>query len=253
MTRSRRQLSGAEELALTTQVEAVCPICGVGLFRRKGRKEFKDYEIAHIYPLNPTVEERIVLNGLRKLNEDPNHLDNLIPLCSGCHSAFDKPRTADEYLALIDKKEALIAVLEQRKLQHFYFLQDEVSRIVEALDSDDYTAANVILSLEAKPIDEKFDSTMPPQLRRKIRRAVSEFFSDVRERFQNLDKERPGVSDLISAQVKAFYKAQRVNQWTQQQIFTSVTDWIQKRTNAKTREAAEIVAAFFVQNCEVFE
>jgi hypothetical protein len=253
MTRTRRTLTPAEDLYLTTQVEAVCPNCGLALFRRKRGKEYRHYEIAHIYPLNPTAEEESLLDGLPRMGSDSNHLDNLIPLCTDCHSTFDKPRTKEEYLELVAKKRELIVLSEQRRLQHVYELQSEVARIVEALDQDDYTAAVSSLTLEAKPLDQKFDATMPAQLRRKIRRDVEEFFTDVRERFQLLDKEIPGVSELISRQVKTFYQAQKVKGWSQHQIFNGVADWIEKRSRAKTREAAEIVAAFFVQNCEVFE
>jgi hypothetical protein len=180
-------------------------------------------------------------------------LDNLIPLCTACHTAFDKPRTREEYLALVEKKSELIALSEQRRMQYQYSLQDEVSRIVAALDKEDYEAGDVLLAFDAKPVDEKLDAAMPLQLKRKIKRNVNDNFVDVRERFQTLDKDTPGVSHLISLQVRSFYQAQKVRGWSQQQIFNGVTEWIEKRTGARTREAAEIVASFFVQNCEVFE
>jgi hypothetical protein len=94
---------------------------------------------------------------------------------------------------------------------------------------------------------------MPSQTRRKIHHNVSDYFVHVRQRFQKLDREKPGTAVLISSQVKTFYLAQKQQGWSQQQIFAGVVSWIVAKTKPKTQEAAEIVASFFVQNCEVFE
>lgn len=249
----RRAISPAEEVELLAQVQRVCPECGVALFYKKGGRSYKHYEIAHIYPLNPTEAEIALLIGEERLSENVNDSDNLIPLCLGCHGKFDKPRTVPEYRALAHRKKEILDRSAQNKLQHEYQLQEDVAKIVAALDSEDAPVALAELVFDAKPLDEKFNETMPLQTRRKIHRNVSDYFIQVRQSFQRLDREKPGTADLIASQVKTYYLAQKQRGWTQQQIFKSVVDWIVNRTRPKTLEAAEIVASFFVQNCEVFE
>lgn len=250
----RQKLNPAEEVELLAQVQRICPQCGCALFYKKQRRSYKHYEVAHLYPLNPTAEEIAVLAGLERLSDDVNDLDNLIPLCLSCHGKFDKPRTAEEYRALVSKKKEIISRSEQHKLQHEYQLQADVRKVVAALDAAGEGAIDPAnLAFDAKPLQEKFDETMPLQTRRKIHRNVGDYFVQVRQSLQRLDRERPGTADQIAGQVRAFYLAQKQCGWSQQQIFSGVVDWIVTRAKPTTLEAAEIVASFFVQNCEVFE
>jgi hypothetical protein len=252
MTNDRKTLSAAEEIALVSQVDSVCPKCGEALFHKKKGKSFKSYELAHIYPLNPTAEEALLLDGQERLGDHVNDVDNLIPLCEGCHGKFDKPRTLPEYQELLQKKKEIIARAKQKKLEYEYRLQDDIGRVVDALDDNTFPSS-VELAFDAKALEDKFNDTMPSQTRRKIHHNVSDYFVHVRQRFQKLDRERPGTAVLISSQVKTFYLAQKQHGWSQQQIFAGVVSWIVVKTKPKTQEAAEIVASFFVQNCEVFE
>ncbi|WP_373557726.1 HNH endonuclease [Pseudomonas sp. URIL14HWK12:I7] len=63
----------------------------------KSKTSNKQYEIAHIYPLNPTPPEALLLANEFRLSADVDHLDNLIALCLLCHNEFDNPRTVKEY------------------------------------------------------------------------------------------------------------------------------------------------------------
>lgn len=47
--------SAAQQTALVTQVNRVCPLCVELLYYKKKGRSFKDYELAHIYPLNPDL------------------------------------------------------------------------------------------------------------------------------------------------------------------------------------------------------
>lgn len=249
----RRSVSQSEEVDLVTQVERVCPLCVSPLFYKKGRKSFKQYEIAHIYPLNPLPDEVQLLKNEVRLSDDVNDIKNLIPLCGGCHTRFDKPRTVEEYRQLVEIKKNLQLRSEQQSLQHEYQLQEEIGAIVKALDENDFSQLGVQLSLTPKSLDDKFNSSMPIQTRRKIRGNVSDYFVQIRQRFQVLDREKPGAAALISSQIKTYYLAQKQRGWNQTQIFSGMVEWIITTTKPASRESAEIVASFFVQNCEIFE
>ena len=112
MANARRSYGPADEIALTTQVGGYCPLCGRKLFYTKRSRSQKAYELAHVYPLNPRLEELEELKGVSLLHSDLNHPDNLIPLCTDCHTRFDKPRTRQEYEVLAEIKRKLIAAVQ---------------------------------------------------------------------------------------------------------------------------------------------
>jgi len=238
---------------LVAQVDRFCPLCGQELFRKKKGKSFKHYEIAHIYPLNPSDAETLLLRDEPRLGADVNDLENLIPLCPGCHTNFDKPRTVEEYQQLYGIKNVILDRARHRILQYQYKLEGDIAMVVEALESADLSQFSSELSFDVKRIDEKFNDTLPPLIRRSIHVKVADYFVYVRQRLQGIEIANPGAGNLISSQVRAFYFAQKMQGWTQQQIFSNIVEWIVSTTKPQTREAAEIVASFFVQNCEVFE
>lgn len=253
MTAKRPTYSAADETAFTTEVDGKCPLCGKALFYKKSGKSFKGYEIAHIYPLNAKPEEVLELKDEERLSSDLNAFENLIAICVECHTKFDKPRTAVEYRRMLVIKRALIQKAEQQQIQTQYHLQEDIRRVVDGLDSLIALSPGAALSYDPKKIDDKLDSTMPLPTKNKIKHNVSDYYQYVRLRFEEIERDTPNLSELVSIQVKAFYVQQKTLQLSQHVIFTNVVNWFAAKTKPKTIEAAEIVASYFVQNCEVFE
>jgi hypothetical protein len=254
MVNLRRSYSAAEELALTTQVGGYCPLCGASLFYVKKSRSYKEYEIAHIYPLNPTREELEELKGVALLHSDINHPDNLLPLCTKCHTRLDKPRTREEYESIFNIKRRLIEQAEQRNLNGSYPLEIEIQQIVKNLGKinfDDLDGSE--LELDPKSLFRKFDDSLSSVTQRKIKHAVSDYYLHIKEEFKNLELANPNSSQLIYTQVRLYYLKQKSLDLPQSTIFLNVVDWLARQTVAVSPEAAEIVASFFIQNCEVFE
>lgn len=249
----RSGFTTAEELAFTTEVEGQCPKCGKPLFFAKNGKMLKRYEIAHIYPLNAKPEEVLELKNEERLSSDLNAFENLIALCVLCHTELDKLRTAEEYRDLVLLKKGLLQRTEQQEIQKQYHLQEDIRHVINSLDSIEVPPADVFLSYDPKKVDEKLDVTMPLPTKNKIKHNVSDYYQYVRMRFEDIERESPNLSELVSLQVKAFYFQQKVKGLSQHAIFTNVVNWFFAKTKPKTIEAAEIVASYFVQNCEVFE
>jgi len=124
MSNPRKKYSNAQNVALLSQVSRVCPLCAEPLFYRKGGKSYKNYEIAHIYPLNPTPSEKILLEHEERLSNDVNDENNVIPLCEICHGRFDKPRTVEEYRMLFAVKKDLIDRSGQEAIWKRYAIED---------------------------------------------------------------------------------------------------------------------------------
>lgn len=252
ISNARRAYSPADLLALTTQVDGQCPLCGASLFYRKKGRGQKAYELAHIYPLNPAEDEIQELMAEHRLHEDVNHPDNLMPLCLSCHGKFDKPRTKEEYQALVSKKLAMLRREEQRRIQQDYHLEGDIAQIISSL-YDDQSLAAAILEYNPKRLSEKLNATMSLPTQHKVRHNVSDYYQFVRDKFLDLERQNPTASELIYAQVKTYYLKQKSLALSQQDIFANMVQWLMVKTDPETVEAAEIVTSFFIQNCEVFE
>lgn len=252
MPENRRNYSDAENILLVSQVDSKCPLCATRLFYTKGSRTYKAYELAHIYPLNPSQSEIEELKNEVKLHEDVNHPDNLIPLCASCHGKFDKPRTAEEYRALAKKKKECIRWARQQELQSSYHIENDIILVLDRLYELDVSESLESLEFDPKSLNSKLDDSISTLSRRKIHNNVADYFQYIKSALIEVDKDNPNSTDLICAQVKTYYLKQKTLGLDQQVIYENIVDWINAKTSPKTIESAEIITSFFIQNCEVF-
>lgn len=248
----RPTISTAFELALCVEVDQVCPNCGEPLFISKRGRRYRDYEIAHIYPLNPTDDEINLLKNETRLSVDPNHEDNLIPLCFSCHNIFDNPKTVENYRELVDKKSTLIKRKKQNEVFFQFQIEKDIASIVQSLNSDEVQFESTTI-LEAKRVDDKLGNSIPPLTKQKIKNDVTSFYLFVRERFADLERNDPGKAVLIATQIKAFYQKQKLITSNTQEILDNTVHWIRSKHPATSHQVAEVIVAFYIQNCELFE
>ena len=253
MKTKRKSFGENTNIVLFNQVDGICPLCDTPLIYEKSGSKFKKYELAHIYPLNPSLEESRLLHGEERLCDDVDHEDNLIPLCKICHGKFDKPRTVDEYRNLVRIKKELISKSEQQNLWHQYQIENDIEKLVAALYDEDALINTDEIEFEPKEIDRKVDNTMSSLTKRKIKNNVSDYFAFIKNKLLAIEAENPGASDIILLQVRHYYLKQKQKERNQQRIYDNVVEWILKKTNSPSIDAADILASFFVQNCEVLE
>ena len=249
----RHSYSKAQEIALVSQVGSRCPLCGTDLFSRKKGADYKAYELAHIYPLNPTLFEAQVLAAAPRLHQDVNHPDNLIPLCRSCHGRYDKPRTLEEYYLLYEIKATALARFHQQDLHFLYPIEAEILDVINALQNSGDGDAAVTLEYDAKRLEEKIASTTPRPLKLKIKTAVASYYQFVKGQLLQLERDRPTASELMAAQVKAYYLKQKSLGLRQDEVFSNMVFWLRTKAASASLEAVEIVVSYYVQNCEVFE
>jgi hypothetical protein len=246
----RKHPTANENIELVAQVDNICPICSRRLLEENNGQRYKRFEVAHIYPLNPTRAEQDLLMGEERLSNDPNDLANLIPLCRSCHGSFDKPRTVAGYRKLVDFKKQALRREQERGLWHAYQLEEEVSQILQRISTSD-PEEEMPTSREAMSADYKTRGA-PNVTRYRIKQDVLYYFQTIRIHFQILETIHPSSSELIAQQVRAFYVAQKRDCSDKEELYNRVARWIKRRSET-SEEAASILASFFVQNCEVFE
>lgn len=247
---TRKAPTENQHIELVAQVDNVCPLCSKPLLSKDAGQRHKRFDVAHIYPLNPTPTERALLADEVKLSEDPNDLANLIPLCKSCHNEFDTPRTAAAYRRLVAYKQRVVQREHERSFWHRYPLERELSAVVEMLANHD-EEPRATTNLNVKPVDTKTREA-PPLTRSKIRSEVRSYFTFVQQLFHQMERARPRSSELVSQQVHSYYLAQQQICADKKELYYRVARWIQRKTDG-SHEAAEILTSFFVQNCDVFE
>ena len=239
---------------LLAEVNYFCPICGCDLHVKKGRRNSISAEAAHIFPLNPTLEDSLALEGIEQ-PEELNDDNNFIMLCPTCHDKFDKPRTSEDYLALKKEKERLSYKRLLETLHSRFSLEDEVREVVRCLSECNFEDAGP-LSLDALKVRQKLSPNFNQLVAQTIENAVTIYYPSIQRLFYLIDKSKPGTSRCIASEVKSFYckTAQLLGVNRQIEIYHAVIDWIMAKTrNRFTPEACQIVTAYFIQDCEVFE
>ncbi|MFS8215359.1 ABC-three component system protein [Paenibacillus sp. S29] len=252
MQANRKSMNENDNMILFSEVEGMCPFCSKSLLYVKDGIRRKIFEAAHIYPLNPTKEESLLLKNVEKLSQNVNDLNNSIALCRDCHKKFDSPRTIEEYKKLLIIKKEIIRRNERRADYHSYQIEAEIKIILNKLVENENELSPQILNLDALKVDEKANITLNRLTKRRIKSDVADYYFFVKEQFIMLDKECQYSFDTIASQVNTFYLKLKKNKHTQEEIYNHMAEWLSKKTENSSLEACKIIVSFFIQNCEVF-
>jgi 5-methylcytosine-specific restriction endonuclease McrA len=250
--KKREKTTPIEQSSLFVQVDALCPLCGKSLFYTKDNVLRKNCEIAHIYPLNPTLYESALLENEPRLSQNSNALDNLIPLCRDCHHSFDHPRTVEEYRRLYAIKRNLIEKEKIKKLYYNYTIGDEIISIINIL-SNQTDISTAKLEYDALRIDKKLRNNFSQILKKHITNDVVDYYQFIKNILAEVDKQTPGKFNLIAANIKSFYLSIKLETTDQEMIFNKMAEWLHGKTEQGSIDSCKAVIAFFIQNCEVFE
>lgn len=252
MSNKRKTPSENEKQILIAEVDGFCPICSIKLFYEKDEKTKQKYELAHIYPLNPTDIEAKVLDGVERLSTDSNHIDNFIALCRNCHKEFDHPRTLEGYNKMLNLKKKFIKTRKEKTLYSQFYLEENIKVILEKLvNYDEEIYIDIELEYNPKTIDLKLKKSVKPIFLRKIKKNVASSFPIIKTFLNDLEDEKTGAFDKIATNIKCYYLELRDDN-SEEEVFYRLCDWLNKKTENISKEACELVISFFIQNCEVF-
>jgi len=255
MSNTRKTPNSTAQQLLFAQVNGICPICADQLVYTKtvASQYKKNYELAHIYPLNPTAEEEQILANEPRLSDDVNSIDNFIPLCLKCHHRFDNPRTVEEYRELFSYKKKLIDEEKAKSLFSQYNIADEIQTIITSLSQVDFDSSDEKFEFAALQIEHKLKTDFNPVTKRHIIADVTDYYPYIRRLFSDVERNTPGKFDAIAANIHAFYLNLKLNVSTQEKIFDEMAKWICARTKHDSLDSCKVVVSFFIQICEVFE
>lgn len=251
MSDKRKKWTETEKLILYNQVGGICPMCQKPLYNIKEGKYHKAFQIAHIYPVNPSSEEERILFSEEKLFEkDCNELSNVIALCNNCHSYIDNPTTVEGYRKLVDLKKQLIKKQNIYDLYSSYTIEEDILKVINCM-IDGLNENPEKIDYNQIKIDNKIEENNKI-LSHKIKEDVSYYYLFIKKCFAEIDKTNM-TFEIIAGQIKSFYKKISSMTTDQNKIYDSIANWIFDKYKVGNIEAYKIIVSFFVQNCEVFE
>jgi hypothetical protein len=256
MATKRNSYNEHEHSILYAETGGCCPLCALPiLFQKKGsKKPSKGYEVAHIYPLNPTQSQATALVG-HPVPPDINALKNVIALCPTCHTKYDKDFKLNELVKLRIIKDGYLSEVRAKITSSQHTIQEEVSEILDAIATfnSDETAELSPINFDISTVDKKLKTGMSPLQKREIKNNAISFYVRIRDHIRRLEQQDQASVRILQNQINSYYLAMnKQNPENKDLVFNYVAQWISTKTN-KSILAAKVLTSFFVQNCEVFD
>jgi hypothetical protein len=255
MATKRTDYSDNQHSILYSESSGCCPLCTQPiLFRKKNSSSLsKGYEVAHIYPLSPTVAQATALVG-RAPPIEINALENVIALCPTCHTKFDKDFKVDEMDRLRRIKDGFLADAKARATAAQYTIQDEVYTILDRIVASDGDVSEIPPArFDISTVEKKLRTDMSPLQKREIKLNAISFYVRIRDHIHVLEQSDQLAIRILQNQINTYYlEMQKQHPDNKDAVFNFVAQWISAQTG-RPLLAAKVLTSFFVQNCEVFD
>jgi hypothetical protein len=255
MTEKRESYSDNEHSILYAETGGACPLCTLPILLKKpgSKKPIKGYELAHIYPLNPTPAQ------VKALTDHPapaaiNDLENILALCPTCHRKYDKDFKIEELIKLKNIKKGFLSEANAKLTASQHTIQLEVCEILDIITEFDFGDTELTtINFDVTTVDKKLKKGMSPLQKREIKLNAVSFYVRIRDHIRFLEQQDQASVRILQNQINSYYLAmQKQNPENKDLVFNYVAQWISAKTN-KPILASKVLTSFFVQNCEVFD
>lgn len=256
MAEKREKYSDHEHSILYAEAGGCCPLCSLPiLFKKPGsKKPTKGYEVAHIYPLNPTASQVQALIGY-PAPKDINALENVIVLCPTCHTKYDKDFKISEFENLRIIKDKYLSEARAKITASEHTIEETIYEILDAIAIFDPNGEAVLnpSNFDISTIDKKLKTGISPLQRHEIKSNAVNFYVRIRDHIRKLEQQDQAAVKILQNQINSYYLVMnKQNPENKDLVFNYVAQWISSKTN-KPILAAKVLTSFFVQNCEVFD
>ena len=252
--KNRANVNDTIKMSLLCEVHGKCPLCRKSLLKKKDKKTVRIFDVAHIYPLNPTSHEKELLKDEVRLAKDDDTEDNFIALCKVCHKIYDTNKAVKEYRQLVTIKKDAIKLRELQQTWNEQTLHEDIEQIAEKIATLDLKEIKKTqLSYAALKVKQKKDETFDVVNEIKVENYIINFYNPIKTVFKFLDEQNRYKSDVIYSQVRSYFTFLLEKQFDQNKIFELMCDWFMSTKAIEDRGKSEVLVAFFIQNCEVFK
>lgn len=255
MANIRQKYTENDNSILYAETGGCCPLCTQPIIFKKigSKKTTKCYEIAHIYPLNPT-QAQITALVKHSAPEEINALENLIALCPTCHTKYDKDFKIEELVELRNIKDKYLSQTKAKLTASQYIIQEEVFEILDAITDYEFDdSALHAVKFDVSTVDKKLKSGMSPVQKNEIKSHAINYYVCIRDHIRALEQQDAYAIRTLLSQITTYYLVMiKQNPDNKDLVFNYVAQWISEKSK-KPILPAKVLASFFVQNCEVFD
>ncbi len=131
-------------------------------------------------------------------------------------------------------------------------LEEQLSEVIRLLRDVKPSSPDSGISYDAHKVEEKINQDYPLQW--SVNMYVMGYYNKIKEQFSNMEGDDFSFDELADEIRLAYHKLKR-EKLSQTELFNRLANWIleKEKLDNSYLEAARIIVAFFVQNCEVFE
>lgn len=222
-------------VALVAEVMSTCPCdgCSRPLFSKTAGKIESNYEVVVIDDSIPGLFE-----------------NNLIAMCPEHAKEYNENRTKQRTSHMRSIKEKYRELSDIQDITAEENLDEDIIRCLSKIPKLPYPM-NVDLNYEPVPLTQKIEEDNNELLAR-IKVWVNMHYPDVHEALRTLDKNGKQKFEPFCKQVRANYLRLKKEEYPQNEIYDGMIEWLVKATN-EDRHTCEVIIAYFVQKCEVFD
>lgn len=173
---------------------------------------------------------------------------NLIAVCPRCASWYAVNREQNTRYILREVKKMTVKNVKIRSLLAEQSIEND---IIDVLINIPLTRAP---ETDLNYIPVELSRKMKPESNGLLHRLclyVDLYYQAVQEALQNLNRSGKNRFEPFCHKVRIAYLTLQDIESDQETIFEHMVEWLQKETNGK-RDACEVIIAYFVQKCEVF-
>ncbi len=184
------------------------------------------------------------------MGQSSEDFENKIALCFSCHSTQDYHTTKEDYLRLLSIKKSKLERCALHDAVNEMHLDAELEYIVNRIRKTPLSQLSA-LKMVPVPLADKFEDEDAPLYSRIIGH-VSQYYTYIRDLFKEQDGNEGFVFTALCLEVRAAYIRMEAASTDKEAIFCALSNWINTNVPSASQTACDIIAAFFVQNCEVF-
>ena len=230
-----------------------CPNCNRNLVIRSGRGNFYHYRVSLIFKDTFTDLLKNEIASKFSLPSNVDSYENKIALCIQCYAEYTDRPEFEIFEKLYEKKRTFERTKEINESMYGLDVEREIYTVLKRLEELNEDNIDSLLPLDPKMIVDKIPHDVI--LKDEIATWVLKYYKFIEEQFSNIDSAGVTNFNIIATQIKlAFEKFNSSGEFTQREIFSILSRWLLEQIDYPEDKLGivNIVIAFFVQNCEVF-
>ena len=224
------------EWNLVLEVGGECPECGKLLSEEKSDKSLPRYKVAVIDKSKSSLTS-----------------SNRIAMCPECYDNYIFDTSNDDVTHVSKLKKDFVSSFRTKDAmsENKVPLEIQIEEVLNAIEMTPEASLKRICDERVYAVERKVTESVV--LMRKIRENALEYFECVETLLKASDRARNQKFRLFQSKVISCYEEAKANETSQETIYNHLVDWLFRQAKHKHKTACEIIIAFFVQLCDVFE